>query len=237
MSPIYNKLKIIVLIPARGGSKGIPKKNVKLFLGEPLINHSIKYAKKCSLIDEIYVSTDNSDIAKLGRDLGAKIINRPKNISTDSATTESAIDHFIKKINANKHIIVLLQPTSPIRPKNALFEALTKFKLNNYDSLLSLSPTHHFFWKISKNNLLHPEYDYMNRPLRQNIDKQNIRFIENGSLYIFNSSNFKTYHNRLGGKIGFVIWDQEYSYELDSNYDWEFLETLNKKNKNNESTP
>ena len=140
---------IIALIPARGGSKGIPKKNIKKFMGIPLIAHSIKYALSCEKINEIYVTTDNTEIAEICSNLGAKIIKRPNNISSDTATTESAIEHALSVVNTNPDIIVLLQPTSPLRPKKTLQKALKIFMDKNYDSLLSISPTHKFFWQIS----------------------------------------------------------------------------------------
>ena len=87
--------KIIALIPARGGSKGIPKKNIRKFLDLPLIVHSINYALSCKFIDEIYVTTDNMEIAEIAIDAGAKIIDRPKKLALDESTTESAIEHAL----------------------------------------------------------------------------------------------------------------------------------------------
>ena len=221
------KKNIIAIIPARGGSKGIPKKNIINFLGKPLVVHSIDYAKSSNLISDIYLSTDDSDIAKIGLDNGAKIINRPLSISGDEASTESALLHVLENINNKPDVIILLQPTSPLRPKNNLDKVFEHFFSNNYDSLLSISPTHRFFWKINEENAI-PKYDFNNRPRRQDIKLEDINYIENGSLYISTYENLINNNNRLGGNIGYVIFDEKYSYEIDSITDLKFLEALSK---------
>lgn len=225
-------MNIIVIIPARGGSKGLPRKNIRSFNNIPLVVHSINYAKECNLVDTIYVSTDDNEIASISSEYGATIIERPQELSGDSATTESAIDHVLSTLEAKPEIIILLQPTSPFRPKNSLKIALDKFIQNNFDSLLSISPTHHFFWSIDENDNINAKYDYLNRPRRQDLKKENIRFVENGSLYIFTYNHFKSMKNRLGGKIGYIEFDEKYSHEIDTALDFKFLEALVKNESN-----
>ncbi len=219
---------IISIIPARGGSKGIPKKNIKKFLGIPLINHSIKYSLSSKKITKTFVTTDDPEIKKIAQKAGASIINRPKEIADDNATTESAIKHALSNIDLNPDIIILLQPTSPFRPINSLDNAIDYFINNNFDSLLSISPTHNFIWKIS-DKLALPQYDFLNRPRRQDIKNEDINYIENGSLYIFTKNHFIKHHNRLGGKIGYIIFDEQFSKEIDSELDFTILEQINKK--------
>lgn len=221
------KKKIIAIIPARGGSKGIPGKNIKIFAGKPLIVHSIEHALTTPQIDTVYVSTDDDEIAKVSRKVGAEIIHRPREISGDTATTESAIAHTLSVLKEKPNIIVLLQATSPLRPKSSIENAIDKFINGNYDSLLSISPTHRFFWKI-KNGQINAEYDYMNRPRRQAIKQEDIKYVENGSIYIFTREHFEKNGNRLGGRIGYVIFPEEYSFEIDNYSDFEFLEILAK---------
>ena len=218
--------KITAFIPARGGSKGIPKKNINEFAGKHLVVHSIEFALNCSQIDEVVVSTDDDKIAKIARKAGARIVKRPSELSTDKATTESAIHHFFNKFNKKPDIIVLLQPTSPFRPKGSLENAITHFTENGFDSLLSITPTHRFFWRVKENQTTFAEYDYLNRPLRQDMKTENIRYIENGSLYIFTRKHFDKTGNRLGGKIGYVEWPVEYSIEIDTQLDFDMVEKL-----------
>ena len=215
--------RVIAIIPARGGSKGVPKKNIKLFLNIPLIVHSINYANSCKLIDEVYVTTDNMEIAQIASEAGAKTINRPHNLALDKSTTESAIEHALSQLDNQPDLIVLLQPTSPIRPQGSLEKALNIYHNGEYDSLLSISPTHNFFWKIN-NDIAEPSYDFNNRPRRQDIKENEISYIENGSLYIFSKEHFDNTKNRLGGKIGYIIFSEEYSTEIDSEKDFLILE-------------
>ncbi len=221
-------MKIISIIPARGGSKGLPKKNIKKFLNKPLICHSIEYSQSSKNVTETYVSTDDPEIKRISIEYNAKVITRPKNISGDGATTESAIEHAISKIDINPDIIILLQPTSPYRPENSLDKAIKHFIENKYDSLLSISPTHNFIWNIS-NDIANPNYDYKNRPRRQDMLKDEINYIENGSLYIFKKTSFIENKNRLGGKIGYVIFDEKFSKEIDSKLDFFLLEEISKR--------
>ena len=217
---------ITAFIPARGGSKGILGKNIKEFAGKPLIVHSIEYALNCSQIDEVVVSTDDDKIAKIARKAGARIVNRPTELSTDSATTESAIHHFVNKFNKKPDILVLLQPTSPYRPKGSLENAITHFTENGFDSLLSITPTCRFFWRVKDDQTTYAEYDYLNRPHRQDLKQEDIRYMENGSLYIFTRKHFDKTGNRLGGKIGYVEWPEEYNLEIDTHLDFDILEKL-----------
>lgn len=221
-------MKTVAFIPARGGSKGVPGKNIKNFAGEPLIVHSIRHALNTEDIDDVFVSTDDKKIADISSAAGAKIIMRPAEISGDTATSESAIEHGIseiEKIYKDLSTIVFLQATSPLRPQNGLSEALKRFEEGNCDTLLSISPTHRFFWKISGDEA-QAQYDYINRPRRQDMTKEDIKYVENGSVYIFSKKHFQRVGNRLGGKMGYVIFDEEYSYEIDSQTDFEILEKI-----------
>ena len=217
---------ITAFIPARGGSKGIPGKNIKTFAGKPLIVHSIEYALNCSQIDEVVVSTNDDKIAKIARKTGARIVKRPSELSTNKATTESAIHHFFNKFNKKPDIIVLLQPTSPYRPKGSLEKAITHFTENGFDSLLSITPTHRFYWRVKEDQTAFAEYDYLNRPRRQDMKLDDIRYVENGSLYIFTRKHFDKTGNRLGGKIGYVEWPEEYSLEIDTPLDFNMVEKI-----------
>jgi N-acylneuraminate cytidylyltransferase len=118
---------ITAFIPARGGSKGIPEKNIKELVSKPLFVYSMEYAINCSQIDEVAVSTDDDKIARIALKASAGIVKRPPELSMYQATTESAIHYFVNKFNNKPYIIVLLQPTSPYRPKGSLENAITHF--------------------------------------------------------------------------------------------------------------
>ena len=218
--------KIIAFIPARGGSKGIPNKNIKDFAGKPLMVHSIEYALKSKLVNEVMVSTDDSKISKISKNAGVSVIKRPSELCTDTAATESAIEHYLHSSKIKPDINILLQVTSPLRPKSSLDGALRHFQKGEYDSLLSICPTHRFFWRVKGDNTAYAEYDYLNRPRRQDFRCENMRYIENGSIYIFSREHFEKTSNRLGGKIGYVEWPEDCSIEIDTITDFEILEKI-----------
>jgi len=227
MDKNINYINIIALIPARGGSKGIPGKNIKSFEGKPLIIHSIDYAKSSNLINTIYVSTDDDQIAHISKTAGSKIIKRPSSLATDTSSTESAIEHALNNIDISPDIIILLQPTSPLRPLGSLNEIINKFIDEKYDSLLSLSPSNNFFWNVN-GDTASAEYDFLNRKRRQDINANEKKYFENGSIYVFTKDHFQSTNNRLGGKIGYVIFPEEYGYEIDDPKDLIILEQLSR---------
>ena len=218
--------KIIAIIPARGGSKGIPKKNIIKFKGKPLIQHSIEYAQESTMVDEIYVSTDSNEIESVARKLNVHIINRPEKISNDTSTTEEAIKHLISSISIRTNaIIVLLQPTSPIRPSNSLDIIIKKFLDDGLDSLFTATELHPLTWSISPEKM-QCNYNYKRRPMRQNFSNEKLLYDENGSVYIFSLSMFNKTQNRLGGKIGYYIFPKEYGGQIDTYFDLHILDSI-----------
>ncbi len=224
-------MKTIAIIPARGGSKGIPKKNIITFCGKPLLSWTIQVALKSTLIDGVFVSTDSSEIAAVAQEYGAKVVMRPSEISGDLATSESALLHAceeVKKIHApDLERIVFLQATSPLRESNELDGALKKFVEEDLDSLFSASmPEDMLFWRRSTMGLESINYDYQSRKRRQDMDDKEVFIIETGSFYITKYDLLKKQKNRLGGKIG--VWPVELwkSFEIDSQSGLELCETL-----------
>lgn len=176
-------MKTIAIIPARGGSKRLPGKNVKL-LGElPLIAHSILYAQKQSFIDDVYVSTDDEAIKKVALEYGAKVVDRPSAISGDLEPTVSALKHVLQSIEDNVENVILLQPTNPLRPENLLNEAFEIFSKNNYDSLFTVTRNHQKFGRIVNDQFVPFNYEVGQRS--QDLEPL---YFENGLLYITKAS-------------------------------------------------
>lgn len=173
-------MKAIAIIPARGGSKRIPEKNIQFFGELPLLAHSILYAKENNkIIDEVYVSTDNPKIKKIALKFGAKVIDRPVSISGDLEPTVSALKHVLESIDTNVENVVLLQPTNPLRPENLLKEAFEKYQNENYDSLFTVSRNHQKFGKIENK-----KYVPFNYKIGQRSQDLEPLYFENGLLYI-----------------------------------------------------
>jgi len=219
---------IICIIPARGGSKGIPKKNIIDFLGKPLLAWSIEDAKNSSLIGQVYVSTDDTDIAKVAEQYGAKVIERPKEISGDFASSEEALQHAVQEVQKEGgqaiDYVVFLQATSPLRETEDIDKAIEKIISEDADSLFSGASIGDFLiWRKSGGKLESVNYDYADRKRRQDFKEQ---FVENGSLYIFKPEILLRYNNRLGGKI--VVSEMEFwkSFEIDDMDDLNFCQDL-----------
>lgn len=221
-------MKYVAMIPARGGSKGIPGKNVKLISGRPLIAWSILQARAAKLIDRVVVSTDSEEIAKVSREYGAEVpFMRPPSISGDTATTESAMVHCCEWFASQGTPIenlVLIQCTSPVRAAGRFDDAINFFEQGSYTSLLSVSETHRFFWK-------NPEapsatYDYAKRPRRQDIPNAERLLMETGSFYITNTQELLRSNNRLCGRIGLYLTPESESFEIDTPLDFSICETL-----------
>lgn len=165
---------ILGVIPARGGSKGIPGKNIKDLLGKPLIKWSIEAAQNSNLLDKFIVSTEDAEIATIAKQAGAEVLQRPQEYATDNATTVSVLQHVLDEINAET--VVLLQPTSPVRVDNIIDKAIDIFMKSGADTLATGYTSHHFEWG---------EFE--------NLPRQALKgfFHDDGNVYIFNSKVLK----------------------------------------------
>lgn len=124
----------LAVIPARGGSKGLPGKNIKMLHGKPLIAWSIESALASALVDRVVVSTDSAEIKEVAIRFGAEVLDRPPELATDEATTIAVLEHIAKEIPEASEIIVL-QPTSPLRNKGLIDECITLFEKGGYTNL------------------------------------------------------------------------------------------------------
>lgn len=213
--------RTVAIIPARGGSKGISRKNIVGFRGHPLLAWTIAAARRATQIDRVYVSTDNGEIRDVALRYGAKVIIRPDELSGDEASSESALLHALDIIAAGDAAeperVVFLQATSPLREPGELDRALRLFDAKGFDSLFSgASPEDLCLWKQDPSGLDSLNYDYRNRKRRQDADSAFKLWIETGSFYITKTTVLRWTGNRLSGRIGIYpvpFWE---SYEIDS---------------------
>jgi len=225
--PQSTQEKRIVFIPARGGSKSIPLKNIKEFCGKALIHWIIEAAEKSDEIDKIIVSTDSSEIkAKALESTSSKLklIDRSAASASDEASTEMALMEYLKADQSltGNDIIILAQLTSPWTLSKHFDEALKIYTEKGYDSMLSVIPTHAFQWNAQGAAL---NYDYQDRQRRQNMEQV---FQENGAFYINRVANIRKYNNRLSGKIGLYPMHKYSGLELDEPDDWLLAENMMK---------
>lgn len=216
-------MKTIAFIPVRGGSKSIPLKNIKDFCGKPLVCWNIEALEACSSVDEIIVATDSDIIEKtvLSRHYTkVHVYRRSEENANDTASTESVMLEYINAAKLTDETFVLVQATSPLTETKHFEEALQMYHTGVYDSILTCVKNFRFFWNAdgtSKN------YDYRNRPRRQNFDGM---YMENGAFYINSVQNIKRDKNRLSGKIGIYEMPEYTGTEIDEPTDWTILESI-----------
>jgi len=219
---------MLCIIPARGGSKGVQNKNIRIIAGKPLIAWSIEQALKCELIDRVIVSTENRQIATIAEQFGAEIpFLRPEVLAQDDSPTEPVLIHSVEKLEKQRYYpkaVMLLQPTSPIRNPGRLKKAIELFRNENADSLVSVCEEHPFFWK----NLKNPTalYNYNQRLRRQDIKPKDRWFRENGSIYITKTKMLIEKKNRLCGKIVMFQMEKHESLDLDTIDDFIIAEAI-----------
>lgn len=226
---MLNKYRITALIPARGGSKRLPRKNVKILCGKPLISWTIEAAKKSKYIDNVIVSTDDLEIKEISEQWGAKVpFLRPDYLSSDTASSFDVIKHAIEflKINDENHLLILLQPTSPLRTFEQIDEALEYFFKKQAEGIVSISECEHSpLWSnslpenLSMENFIRPEIIG-----KRSQDLPNYYRL-NGSIYIYKTKSLlkenKIFYNKQ--VFGFKI-SKESSIDIDSALDFNIAE-------------
>ena len=219
--------RILALIPARGGSKGIPRKNRALLGGKPLLAHTIEQARATPAIDRVVVSTDDGEIARCAERWGAEVVHRPADLASDTASSESALTHALDDLRDREgyepDLVVFLQATSPLRREGDITDAIDTFDVEDADSLFSACPTHGFLWRRQDGQLDALSYDFRHRPRRQDIGED---LIENGSIYIFKPWVLRRFDNRLGGRITVYPMHPLDSFQIDCPADLELVESL-----------
>lgn len=213
-------MNTVALIPLRGGSKSISKKNIKPLVGKPLAAWTLAAAAGCAAINTVYVSTDCDEIAGAvqGLGLGVQVIMRPAEFATDEASTESVMLHFMSRVDFD--VLVTIQATSPLLTAHDLSHALIQFHEQQLDSMLSAVRTKRFFWNDDGTPI---NYDPLSRPRRQEFGGT---LMENGAFYVTKRSVLQCDQCRLGGKIGVFEMDESSSIEIDEPDDWERVERL-----------
>lgn len=225
-------MKILGLIPARGGSKGVPKKNIKLLGRKPLIEYTIDAAKDSKLLSQIVVSTDDEEIAIAAEVAGYKPpFVRPAELAEDTSTSLEVVQHaitFFESQNIFFDAVCLLQPTSPFREKGSIDKAIERFMHSNADCLVSVLPipqefNPHWAFEESENGLLKiATGETTIIPRRQALPKA---FHRDGSIYITKTEVIKT-GSLYGNKIAYIESDSEFHVNIDTMKDWETAEKL-----------
>jgi len=217
---------IVAFIPARGGSKSIPLKNIKPFCEKPLLYWNLLAIENSLKIDEVYVATDSDEIKNAVLSFNfkkTKIYDRDPLNAADASSTESVMMEFLaKKSFKSEDLFILVQATSPLTETKDFDSAIDKYLDSDFDSMLSVVRTKRFYWNHNGEPL---NYDFIKRPRRQDFDGL---FMENGAFYINRIGNILNSGNRLSGKIGIFEMDDYKGFEIDEPEDWIICEGLMK---------
>jgi len=224
------------IIPARGGSKGIPRKNIKSLLGKPLIAYTIKTALRCSLIDRVIVSTDDEEIANVARKYGAEVpFMRPRHLALDTTPTLPVLQHAVSYIEENEGVVldtvVLLEPTSPLRDVGYIDACIQKLQAEDADSVVTVCEVEHnpYFVMLRIENGRYVPLIEPSEPVMRRQDAPKVYRL-NGAVYAVKrdvlmerNEIFKTENTKV------VIVPQEKSFSIDQPLDFEIVEFLLKK--------
>lgn len=206
----------VAVIPARGGSKRVPGKNLMPLAGRPLVAHSIAHALASRYVREVYVSTESEEIAAVARAHGADVVTRPLDIADDKATSESALLHALDERNRrglpDPDLVVFLQCTSPVRRHDDIDRAVETLLAAGADSLFSACENNRLIWAVKDGRPYSVNYDFHSRQREQDMA---VQFRENGSIYVFRPEVLRRENNRLGGRISVYEMDYWSSFQVD----------------------
>lgn len=221
--------KVTAIITARGGSKGIHRKNIRVICGKPLIAYSIDAALNCSIIDHCYVTTDDNEIKDVSKMWGAQVIDRPAELATDTSLSSEAVAHALQFLQGQGKLpeyFVLLQPTSPLRSATHLEQCLSGFFHSGMKSAVSITEAEHHPWKmlISASQGMQPLKDYHSLESPRQLLPKAYRI--NGAVYGMSSEIFLEKRSFYIEPAYTYVMSQEDSLDIDSEIDLKILEII-----------
>ncbi len=221
-------MSVVCIIPARGGSKGIPRKNIMPVAGHPLISWAVRTALGSKHIDRVVVSTDDDEIADIAVQCGADVIRRPDSISGDGAASEEALlhalEHFAEAGAIQPDTIVFMQCTSPLTLASDLDAAFEKYLSEKADVVFAATASHAFLWREGPDGCARPvNHDMACRPMRQ---ERQPEYRETGSFYVMRAEGLRKHKHRFFGKVLLHEIPAERATDIDDAVDLERAERL-----------
>ena len=219
-------MRILCVVPARGGSKGVPRKNLRVVGGKPLIAWTLERALAARPAMDVVVSTDDEEIAAVARAAGALVpFLRPADLARDATPTEPVVRHAIaqaRQADAAPDAVMLLQATSPVRLPGTLSRAVAQLEATGVDSLVGVVPQAPFIWTEGTADAGPTSaYDVTARPRRQDLTPATLRYRETGSLYLTRTWVYDELDNRIGGRVGLFVMDELEGIDVDTELDLE----------------
>lgn len=229
-------MEILSIIPARGGSKGIKRKNIKPILNKPLIAYSIEASLKSKYITKTILSSEDEEILKIAKEYGAEILKRPEKLAQDETKTAPVMLNVIEELEKTGYTpdyVVLLQPTCPLRDENYIDKAFDFYfenLKNGYDSCFGAFNIEytHAKWRILHDNKLEALYDFRTRPRRQETEQHYKMIQENGAFYALKTQTLKEVKDFIGyNPIAYIT---PRIIDIDTIEDFEKVENILKNN-------
>lgn len=228
MTTLTPQPSCLVVIPARGGSKGVPRKNLRLVGGIPLITRAVSAVRGAQTAIRVVVSTDDDEIANVAREAGAEIIIRPAAISNDTASSESVILHALDLLRETEgyapDVVSLVQATSPFILPADVDGAIRPVALGEADTALVVTQFGRFVWRIDESgNAYGINHDKRRRLRRQEREPE---YMEAGSIYVMKTDGFRTHEHRFFGRTAVHCIPEIRSMEIDTEEDLIMAEIL-----------
>ena len=221
---MHKEQKILAVVPARGGSKGIPRKNIRPLAGEPLIGYTLRTAKTVHEIDLLVVSTDDDEIEEISASYGVGVIRRPKELASDEATTESALLHVLDTLDEQGKsfdIVLVLEPTSPLRSSNTIQKTIKTCIEGSFESMLAVKETYE--------NIGFVEDGYFRPVVPDAPRRRQLRkpfFIESSTIYAARTNYLRRTGTLVCNNWGAIVVSNEESNDINIEEDFRFIEYL-----------
>ncbi|WP_342777295.1 acylneuraminate cytidylyltransferase [Homoserinimonas aerilata] len=213
----------MALVPARGGSQGVPGKNLRRIGGFPLVARAVRAANGGLRVDRVIVTTDDVEIAQVARSAGAEVIDRPAELSGATASSESALLHALDQLDEQPRIVVFIQATSPFIDPTVLDEAIRRVDEGECDVVFSAVPTYEFLWGQNDGEASGINHDPTFRPRRQDREPH---FRETGAFYVMRADGFREAGHRFFGRVGVAEVDELGSIEIDTEDELRLAEAI-----------
>lgn len=221
-------MRILCVVPARGGSKGVPRKNLRPVAGKPLLAWTVEQALAAQPAMDVVVSTEDAEIAAVALAHGADVpVLRPAELALDETPTEPVVRHALavaRESGPDPDAVVLLQATSPVRLPGSLTRALEQFLTTGVDSLVGVVPQSPFTWTDGTEPSA--AYDVTARPRRQDFAPEDLRYRETGSVYVTRPWVYDDLDNRIGGRVGLFVMDEVEGVDIDTEHDLDVADAI-----------
>lgn len=208
--------EVVAVIPARGGSKGVPRKNLRRVGGVPLIGRAVAAARDAGRVDRVVVSTDDAEIAAIAREWGAEVVERPRELAGDTASSESALLHALEVLRGRGvevRILVFLQATSPFIDPADLDDAIGRVAAGSEDVVFSAVESWGFLWRHGADGMVGINHDAARRPRRQDREPE---YLESGAFYVLDVPGFRAARHRFFGRTGVAVVAERTAIEVDT---------------------